>query len=211
MQTQGLMQKGVPPMPSWLFFIKIAILVLSLIILALAAWSISIFGSYTGVYYYGSGSGGLLIFACVKTFIIYGAQIAVEKLAPHMFFRAVAVVLCVISIIFWLSAWAWAASSAGAWLSLAGYDGFYDGAWKKEGSALAACAGLGALVWILSIVHLVFLVQACQADPEGKGSAQNQAELGQVHHKQQEAPAEASYGGQTHPQQTYPQQTYASQ
>lgn len=66
MSGQGLIAKGVPPQPLWLLYIKIAILVLSLILLALAAWAISLIEGYTGVAGSGSGAGGLVIFVvCV--------------------------------------------------------------------------------------------------------------------------------------------------
>jgi len=61
------MAKGVPAgMPPFLLYIKIAIMVLSLIILALAAYTIAIWNQWTNGYGYGytyySGVGGLLIF-----------------------------------------------------------------------------------------------------------------------------------------------------
>lgn len=68
-----------------------------------------------------------------------------------MYYRLVAVIAYALSIIFWLSGWAWCASWAGAYLSLADYYGIdglsYDNFAKKEGGSLAACAGLGAIVW----------------------------------------------------------------
>jgi len=175
----GLTQKGVPAtQPRFLFFIKIAILVLSLIILALAAYSISLFSSFIG--YYGSGAGGLLIFVAIKTFIVYGGVTAIEIYAPHLFYRILVLVAYIFSLIFWLSAWAWAASSAAAYLSLFDGvdDGYYNG-FRNEGGALAGCAALGAIVWVLSIVHFGLFVRACLSDPEGSNQ-QNQAELGQV-------------------------------
>jgi hypothetical protein len=63
MAMSGLTAKGPPAgLPKFLLYIRIVIIVLSLIILALAAYAISIFGSVT--YYYGSynGAAGLLIF-----------------------------------------------------------------------------------------------------------------------------------------------------
>ncbi len=49
---------------------------------------------------------------------------------------------------------------------------------------------------ILSIVHFVFFIRACLADPQG-ASVQNQAELGNIKHTQQPP--------------TYPQEQYAQQ
>lgn len=67
------MAKGVPPQPLWLLYIKIAILALSLIILALAAWHLSLFGGYA---YYGSGAGGMDIFVvCVLSSVCHAAML----------------------------------------------------------------------------------------------------------------------------------------
>ena len=63
-QTSGLTAKGVPPQPAFLFYIKIAILVLSVIILALAAWVLSLVGGYIG---YGAGGAGYMIFVVCIT------------------------------------------------------------------------------------------------------------------------------------------------
>lgn len=59
--TRGLTAKGVPPQPSWLLILKGVIIVLSLIILALAAYAISVVGSFYS-YYYGTGAAGYMIF-----------------------------------------------------------------------------------------------------------------------------------------------------
>jgi hypothetical protein len=131
--------------------------------------------------------------------------------AQHYFFRIILLIAYIISIIFWLSAWAWSASVASVWLAYSGdfsssnchYDNNFnlvcdntgDNPWKRYGASLAACAGIGALIWILCIVHLVMFVLACIRDP-GTAAPHNNAELGQV--KAQEA-----YPQQ---QQTYPQQ-----
>ncbi len=62
MSAHGLVAKGVPPQPSWIIFLRIAILVLSVILLGLAAWSLSIYGGYGYYGYYGNGAGGFVIF-----------------------------------------------------------------------------------------------------------------------------------------------------
>ena len=61
MGANGLIATGVPPQPLWLLWIKIAILVLSLIILALAAWVLSLYGGYAS-YTYSGGSAGFDVF-----------------------------------------------------------------------------------------------------------------------------------------------------
>ncbi|KAK0701707.1 hypothetical protein B0T26DRAFT_528008 [Lasiosphaeria miniovina] len=148
MGIHGLVSVGVPAgQPVWLLYIKGAILVLSVVILGLAAWSISIFGGYNGVLVYGTGAGGLVIFVVIKTWIVYGGALALEIWAPQYFYRIAAFVLYILSIIFWLSAWAWSASLAGLWLGYNTLGGVLPKEYKDEGSALGACAGLGALVW----------------------------------------------------------------
>ncbi|KAB5535374.1 hypothetical protein GE09DRAFT_1193242 [Coniochaeta sp. 2T2.1] len=197
--TKGLMAKGVPPQAQWLLYIKIAILALSLIVLALAAYSLSLFGSYYGLAG-GTGAGGYLIFVTIKTFIVMGGATAVEIWWPHLFYRLIALVAYILSIIFWLSAWAWAASTAAFWLiDTCNYGRCSRSSYaEREGGALAACAGLGAIIWVLSIVNLFFFIRACLRD-------NNQAELGQV----KQEPTRASYPVDQYPQQTtYPTHNY---
>lgn len=67
MGAQGLIARGVPPQPLWLLYIKIAILVLSLIVLGLGAWAVSLTGGGYYGYYYSSGAGGMVIFV-VRTY-----------------------------------------------------------------------------------------------------------------------------------------------
>lgn len=60
MGMHGLTAKGVPPQPKWLLIIKAVIVFLSVVILALSAYAISLTGGYG--YYYGSGAAGFMIF-----------------------------------------------------------------------------------------------------------------------------------------------------
>lgn len=180
MTLNGLLAVGVPSkLPAFVFPLRIAIIVLSVIILALAAFALSVFGSYSGYLGGYSGASGLLIFVVIKTWIIYGALFFLEFKMPQYYYRIAALVAFAFSLIFWLSAWAWSASLASFWLSTVCYGGVCVGAdnyAKKEGGALAACAGLGAVVWVLSIINLFLFVRACIAEP----AVVNQAELGQV-------------------------------
>lgn len=213
MSSRGLTAKGVPPQPAWLLFVKIAILVLALAVLCASAYAISLFGTYAGLIG-ASGAGGLLIFVTIKTFIVFGGIVAIEIWAPQYFYRVIALIAYILSIIFWLSGWAWAASSASFWLQSYCYFGTCvspSGYAKAEGSALAAAAALGAVAWILSIVNLYFFVRACLNDPDGEAAPQ-QAELGQV--KQEPTPTQyatpqygqAQYQSGYPPQQAYPTQ-----
>lgn len=67
--------------------------------------------------------------------------------APRYYYRIAALIGYILGIIFWLSAWAWAASVAAFWLSYVCSYGYCDGPFKGEGGSMAACAGLGAVVW----------------------------------------------------------------
>lgn len=242
MAVSGLMQKGVPPtQPAFLRILKIVIIVLSVIVLALAAYSLSIFGSAIG-YYGNSGPAGLLIFDAIKTWIILGVALFLELRAPHLFWRIILVIAYFISIIFWLSGWAWAASWAALFLA---YDNDYDyncsydsngnlncgdsdyAPWKHEGGALAGAAAIGAIIWVLLIVHLVFFVISCLRDPQGSAPTQQQAELGQVKAQEASYAPQPAYqqpqpgyqqpqSGYQHPQEGYQQphpqqQPYAAQ
>jgi hypothetical protein len=53
MAGQGLLAVGVPPQPLWLLYVKLAVLVISLIVLAIAAYALSLWPG---------GAGGMDIF-----------------------------------------------------------------------------------------------------------------------------------------------------
>ncbi|ERT02534.1 uncharacterized protein SPSK_05528 [Sporothrix schenckii 1099-18] len=178
--ASGLFASGVPAkMPKFLLPLRIVIIVLSVVVLALAAFALSVFGSRAGYLGSYSGAPGLLIFVAVKTWLIYGILLFVEISMPRSFPRIAAAVAYALSIIFWLSAWAWAASVAALWLSTVCYDGTCvkpNSYAAKEGGALAASAGLGAIIWVLSIVNLFCMVRACVSDRP----AVHQSEMGPV-------------------------------
>lgn len=60
MAISGLTAPGVPPQPKWLIFTKGAIILLAVIVLALAAYALSLYGDYS--YYYSAGAPGYLLF-----------------------------------------------------------------------------------------------------------------------------------------------------
>ncbi|KAK5661253.1 hypothetical protein OQA88_11147 [Cercophora sp. LCS_1] len=205
MAASGLLGRGVPAQPQWLKYMRFAILGLSLIILALGAWAVAIFGN---AFYYGysGGAGGLVIFVCILSFIVFGGATAIEIWAPHLFFRIAFLIGYIFSVIFWLSGWAWSASTAAFWLT---YSYGYGEA-TQEGAALAGCAGLGAVVWVMTIVNLVFFVKACLASDDSQ-----QAELGNIKHYETggyPAPGAQAYPPQAaYPQPGYPQAAYPAQ
>ncbi|KAF8245394.1 hypothetical protein K440DRAFT_603822 [Wilcoxina mikolae CBS 423.85] len=144
------------PQPPFLFFLRIAQLVLSLIVLALTAYSMSQLGNY-----FINGAFGYAIFCCIYTFAGVGYLLLAERMFINIWQRYVALLLDVFGVIFWLSAWG----------SLAGWAALYDfanhtiygtDAYNKSRSAYlaawrctAASAALGALVWVMYFVALV--------------------------------------------------------
>lgn len=68
-----------------------------------------------------------------------------EFFAPNLYFRILFVVALTLNAIFWLAAWAWAASAAASWNSY-WWDGDNSDAY---GASMAAEAALGALVWFV--------------------------------------------------------------
>jgi hypothetical protein len=191
MSGQGLIAVGVPPQPLWLLYIKLAILVLSLITLALAAYALSLWPV---------GAGGMDIFIAILSFIVYGTAGALELWAPRYFFRIGALIGYILTVIFWLTAWAWSASEASVWTAIRA---------TNIGGALGGCAGLGAITWILTIIHLAFFIRACIIDTT---AGSGQAELGQF--KAEGAPQQYQqpYPAQQPAQQPYPaQEPYPAQ
>ncbi|KAL2267024.1 hypothetical protein VTJ83DRAFT_4301 [Remersonia thermophila] len=159
MGANGLVAVGVPPQPLWLLYIKIGILSLSLLLFALSCFALSASPW---------GSGGLTLFVCLFTFIVYGGALALELKWPQFFYRVGALIGYILCVIFWLAGWAWSASESSVWLSWT---------WRRDvGGALAAIAALGAFVWVATIVHLVYFILACVRED----SPASQAELGQV-------------------------------
>jgi hypothetical protein len=142
MAGSGLVAVGVPPVRPWLTYMRYAILGLSLVVLALGAWGVSL---WSNAFIYGN-PGGLIIFVCLWSFIVYGGATAVEMFAPHLFYRIGFLIGYIFSVIFWLSGWSWSASVASAFLGYGDILG-YNNAFNQFGAAMAACAGLGALIW----------------------------------------------------------------
>ncbi|KAM5348441.1 hypothetical protein ACJ41O_008265 [Fusarium nematophilum] len=175
--TEGLTASGVPKMPFWLTIVRGAALVLSLGVLIAAAYHLSLYGGWAR-YYGGSGPAGFLIFDSIFTFLILGGMLASEFFAPQFYLRLLFIGGLILSAIFWLSAWAWAASFAADIYRLGGRHSDLD----PWGASIAAGAALGAFTWVLILVTLVFFIRACMASPHGSSFAarnQEDAEMGQ--------------------------------
>ncbi|KAI0468686.1 hypothetical protein F4859DRAFT_524209 [Xylaria cf. heliscus] len=160
MSAGWVVAREVPIRPKFFIYIIGLIILLSVVILALAAYAQSLSGNY----FYQSGVPGFLLFASIWTWLIYGGMLAIEHFAPQFYYRIVIIVGQLLSVIFWLSAWAWAASWASYTLSFENprpYDRI-RGAWMAFGQTIAACAGIGAGAWVLCIIALVVFCSACK-------------------------------------------------
>jgi hypothetical protein len=80
--------------------------------------------------------------------IILGAIIAIERIAPGIYFRLGIILAYILVIIFWLVGWAWCASIAGVFLAYRVHAGF--------GGSMAAAAGLGAVNWCVFLFFFFF-------------------------------------------------------
>ena len=76
----------------------------------------------------------------IWSFIVYGGSAALELWAPNLYYRIASLIGQILAIIFWLSAWAWSASTASAFSAGGRFTNSYSGAY-------GGAAGVGALVW----------------------------------------------------------------
>ncbi|KAI0456641.1 hypothetical protein F5B21DRAFT_467379 [Xylaria acuta] len=160
MSAGRLVARGVPTRPKFFIYLVGLIILLSAAIFALAAYAESLSGNY----YYESGVPGFLLFVSIWTWLIYGGMLAIENYAAQFYYRIVVILCQLLSVIFWISGWVWAASWAAYTLSFENYSS-YDrirGAWMAFGRTIAACAGIGAGVWALCIITLVVFCSACK-------------------------------------------------
>lgn len=200
--ARGLTVVGVPPSPSWILYVRIAILVLSLVLLGVAAWAVSMFSGGGSAAYGYTGASGMMVFVTIWSLVVYGGSLGFQFGAPHLFYRIVGLILYSLAVIFWLAGWAYAASQAALVLDWTGSSDY--------GSALAVCAGLGAVAWVLSIVDLVFFILSCVHEAD-TGPKLSQAELGQVQPPAPVAPATTGTSELPPQPATYSQQLYATQ
>jgi len=149
-------------MPGFAFVLRVVIMVLSLIILGLAANSISgSTGNYYDWYYTGTlidtSTMGFVLFLAIYSLLGNGYLILTPMFAPVAYNMWAHLVFEVISWLFWLCGFAAAgATAAASALLYSGLTGTYYAKWATT----AAAAGLGAIVWILHlIVGIVFCVK----------------------------------------------------
>ncbi|TEA19478.1 hypothetical protein C8034_v009668 [Colletotrichum sidae] len=176
---RGLMGRGVPPTPTFFSILRVAVMVLSLAVLAACAYNLSLLGGYSGSY---TGPPGFMLFVALFTLVVLGGASAMERFAPHLYFRLALLIAYGTNVLFWLSGWAWSASIAALFLGDTCISGICFGPTteeKKYGGSMAAAAAVGALNWIMMTVVLFYYVKGCLADPDCYGlSTGHSAEMG---------------------------------
>ncbi|KAJ4205154.1 hypothetical protein NW767_003944 [Fusarium falciforme] len=94
-------------------------------------------------------------------------MLAAEFFAPHMYLRLLFVGALILDAIFWLSAWAWAASWTSSYYSIYNAAGFgLYAELQAWGASMLAGSVLGAFTWVVIIVITVFFVKACMDSPQ---------------------------------------------
>ncbi|KLU85123.1 hypothetical protein MAPG_04154 [Magnaporthiopsis poae ATCC 64411] len=243
----GLLTKGPPVEPKWVFIIRIVIIFLSLLVLALGAWSMHVHvtpydkivgasSTTTGCrsslcrrslearqygysLYYTSvtAAPSMMIFSAIWSLLTFGVTLGVEKAAPQAFFRICVFIAYILAAIFMLSGWAYMASAAAAYAPLADLyrqarvTGPVDSYLTQLVASTAACAGIGAVLWVLIIIATVmFAINSLRtegAPMSGSGGTEMHAVAAQPHKGGEVAvethPAPAPVYQQ---QQVYPQQ-----
>lgn len=79
----------------------------------------------------------------IFSILTYGVTGAFELWLPNNFYRIGGMVCYPLSIIFWLSAWAYSAHGASVWISF--------GLTAQLGGPMAGCAAIGAVIWYVGM------------------------------------------------------------
>ncbi|KAF4910256.1 hypothetical protein CGCVW01_v011731 [Colletotrichum viniferum] len=177
---RGLMGKGVPPTPTFFSILRVAVMVLSLAVLAACAYNLSLLGGQASY----AGPPGFMLFVSLFTLLILGGAMALERFAPQFYFRLALLIAYGVNVLFWLSGWAWSASIASLFLGNTCIGSTCFGPTTEEtryGASMAAAAGVGAINWVMMIVVLFYFVKGCLADPDCYGiSTGHGAEMGNL-------------------------------
>ncbi|KAI8238219.1 hypothetical protein K4K55_003006 [Colletotrichum sp. SAR 10_96] len=177
---RGLMGKGVPPTPTFFSILRVAVMVLSLAVLAACAYNLSLLGGQASY----AGPPGFMLFVSLFTLLILGGAMALERFAPQFYFRLALLIVYGVNVLFWLSGWAWSASIASLFLGNTCIGSTCFGPTTEEtryGASMAAAAGVGAVNWVMMIVVLFYFVKGCLADPDCYGiSTGHGAEMGSL-------------------------------
>ncbi|WYZ46238.1 hypothetical protein EsH8_IX_000463 [Colletotrichum jinshuiense] len=166
---RGLMGKGAPPTPTFFSIVRVAVLVLSLAVLAACAYNLSLLGAYSSSY---TGPPGFMLFVALFTIVVLGGAMAAERFAPHLYFRIAILIGYGTNCLFWLSGWAWSASIAALFLGNTCIQSTCFGPTTEEkryGGSMAAAAAVGAVNWVLMIAVLFYFIKGCLEDPDCYG------------------------------------------
>lgn len=156
------------PVPGYVTILRIVEIVLSILVLALAANTIDGFSKVlqsTAATSAATEPLGFIVFCCIWTWLVNAYLIATPLYMPVAYNMWAHLALEIISWIFWLAGWASTASWAADWAK------WFDGATGKvlgRWATGAAAAGLGALIWIIVTVTLVVFalrLKAFREDP----------------------------------------------
>ncbi|KAF8416689.1 hypothetical protein EV426DRAFT_625652 [Tirmania nivea] len=195
-------------LPGFVSIIRIVQLVLTLVILGLIGNTLNGFTGGTGITL-GVEPLAFMIFCCVWTLLVNAYLLATPIFLPAAYNMWAHLGLEAIAWIFWLSGWAATASWASLWSAYSEYSGKIYSYWATA----AAGAAMGAIMWILYTVTLVFFclrLHAHRADPNnahlsGLGLAEKGGEthpMGAVQQHQQQVVYSPSESAPT-PVQTY--------
>jgi len=139
----------IPPVPLWIGIVRAIQILFSILVLALAAYALSVLGSWSGF--------GLAIFTAIYTWIILAYILVTPIYAPHAYNVWAQLGLEIAAVIFWLSTFALLATvvSVFDWVDFDGYGYSYYGNWNGAVGASKAATAFGAFTWALFIVSLV--------------------------------------------------------
>ncbi|KAK0373287.1 hypothetical protein CLIM01_09368 [Colletotrichum limetticola] len=196
---RGLMGKGAPPTPALFSIVRVAVLVLSLAVLAACAYCLSLLGAYSSSY---TGPPGFMLFVVrlirafspfgypssaptsLFTLLVLGGAMILERFAAHLYFRIAVLIGYGTNCLFWLSGWAWSASIAALFLGDTCVQGTCFGPTTEEkryGGSMAGAAAVGAVNWVLMTIVLFYYIKGCLSDPDCYGvSTGHGSEMGSI-------------------------------
>lgn len=135
--------------PGFVTIIRIAQLVLTIVIIGLAGNTITGWGKVTTL---AVEPLAFLIFCCVWTLLLNAYLLVTPAFLPVAYNMWAHLALEAIAWIFWLSGWAATASWASTWSMFQNATGKDYSYWATG----AAAAAMGAIMWVLYTVTLVF-------------------------------------------------------
>jgi len=202
----GTAHSHIPPMPFFVFILRIAQIVLAFLLLILAAYSLSVLGSWSGF--------GMTIFTCIWTWLVLAYILVSSRFFPLAYNVWGHLALESLAVLFWLVSWALTASEASLFTYL---DGFYlddylgYGNGKNYSSAVGtgkATAGIGALEWILFVITLIVFGLEVHKWRLAGNTGMGGPEMGVANeqHKMDPVVNQAPATGEHYPQQYVPQE-----